>query len=82
MNEILAFISAEIGAIIVLTIVAIIIKWLFIRSAIKSGVEGAINSSWFQQIIRTEAKEAMIDTLYETGIINDIEMKNLIEDLK
>ena len=75
MNEILAFISAEIGAIIVLTIVAIILKWLFIRSAIKSGVEGAINSSWFQQIIRNEAKVAILDAMIESGLADETKIE-------
>lgn len=42
MQEILTFISAYMGLIVIGTIVSIIFKWLFIRSAVKSGVKQAI----------------------------------------
>lgn len=44
MNELLTFISAEIGAVILIAIAGLIVKWLFIRSAVKSGMEAALSN--------------------------------------
>lgn len=42
MSEIIAFISAYLGSVVLVSIAVILAKWLFIRSAVKSGVEAAL----------------------------------------
>ena len=62
METILNFISAYLGIILFGTIVNLIFQWLFIRSAIRSGVEAAINNI----LSNTEFIEEIIEYAEET----------------
>lgn len=73
MNDALMLtIETYLGIAIIIFIIALILIWLFLRSAIKSGVEGAIISDWYKQIIRNETKEAILDAMIETGLAEEI----------
>lgn len=69
MNDALMLtIETYLGFAIIIFIIALILIWLFLRSAIKSGVEGAIISDWYKQIIYNETKTAILDALEKSNI--------------
>ena len=60
MSEISAFLGTYLGAVILFTAIGLLLKWLFIRSAVRSGVEAALthiinNTEYIEEI--TEEKK-------------------------
>lgn len=71
MEEIVKLVTTSLSAVILFSIIGIVLNWLFIRSAVSSGVRSAITSDDFRQLIHYETKEAILDAMIETGLADE-----------